>query len=94
MCTARPTPRSLTGCSVASLALAASRKAVALARAGGGPYNLAMALAYAGVTHQMRDNLPGLREAVGELRDLCDRYDFAYYRGVGAHPGRLVPPGR
>jgi tetratricopeptide (TPR) repeat protein len=64
-------------------ALAASRKAVALARAGGGPYNLAMALAYAGVTHQMRDNLSGLREAVGELHDLCDRYDFAYYREWG-----------
>jgi tetratricopeptide (TPR) repeat protein len=64
-------------------ALAASRAAVALARAGGGPYNLAMALAYAGVTHQMRDSLSGLREAVGELRELCDRYDFAYYREWG-----------
>ena len=64
-------------------ALAASRAAVALARAGSGPYNLAMALAYAGVTCQMHDNLSGLREAVGELRDLCDRYDFAYYREWG-----------
>jgi hypothetical protein len=56
---------------------------VALARAGGGPYNLAVALAYAGVTHQIRHDLPGLREAVGELRELCDRYGFAYYREWG-----------
>ena len=31
----------------------------------------------------MRHDLPGLREAVGELRELCDRYDFAYYREWG-----------
>jgi DNA-binding SARP family transcriptional activator/tetratricopeptide (TPR) repeat protein len=64
-------------------ALAAAREAVARARAGGGPFNLAVALAYAGVTHQMRHDLPALREAVGELRELCDRYGFAYYREWG-----------
>jgi hypothetical protein len=40
-------------------ALAASQTAIALARAGGGPYNLAMALAYAAVTCQMRHDRPG-----------------------------------
>jgi DNA-binding SARP family transcriptional activator len=64
-------------------ALAAAREALARARAGGGPFNLAVALAYAGVTHQMRHDLPALREAVGELRELCDRYGFAYYREWG-----------
>src|SRR5690349_2453730 len=64
-------------------ALAASQTAIALARAGGGPYNLAMALAYAAVTCQIRHDLPGLRQAAGELRELCDRYDFAYYREWG-----------
>jgi hypothetical protein len=28
----------------------------------------------------MRHDLPELRNMVGELRQLCDRYDFAYYR--------------
>jgi len=61
-------------------ALAAGDNAIALARDGGGPYNLAVALAYAGVLHQMRGDSPALREVTGELRELCDRYDFAYYR--------------
>jgi len=42
-----------------------------------------MALAYAAVTCQMRNDLPRLRQAAAELRDLCDRYDFAYYREWG-----------
>ncbi|MFL6072382.1 MAG: ATP-binding protein, partial [Mycobacteriales bacterium] len=60
--------------------LASCRDAVALARSIDHPYVLAIALAYGGITHQMRHDLPALRETVGELRDLCDRYDFAYYR--------------
>ena len=39
-----------------------------------------MALAYGSITHQMRDDLPGLRDTVAELRALCERYGFAYYR--------------
>ena len=39
-----------------------------------------MALAYGCITHQMRHDVPGLRGTVEELRDLCDRYGFAYYR--------------
>jgi predicted ATPase len=61
-------------------ALAACREAIALARAIDHPYSRAVALAYGGVTHQMRRDLPELRNTLDELRQLCDRYDFAYYR--------------
>ena len=57
--------------------------AIKLARAIDHPYSLAVALAYGGITHQMRHDLPGLRDTVGELRELCDRYGFAYYREWG-----------
>ena len=42
-----------------------------------------MALAYGGITHQMRHDMAELRDTVGELRELCDRYGFAYYREWG-----------
>ena len=61
-------------------ALSACREAIELARAIGDPYNLAVALAYGSITHQMRHDLPELKDTVAELRELCDRYDFAYYR--------------
>jgi tetratricopeptide (TPR) repeat protein len=61
-------------------ALATCREAIKLARAIGDPYNLAVALAYGCITHQMRHDLPELRGTIEELRELCDRYDFAYYR--------------
>ena len=61
-------------------ALAASREAITLARQVGDPYSLAVAMAYAGITHQMRRDLDQLRQTTAELRDLCDRYDLAYYR--------------
>ena len=54
--------------------------AVKLARAFDHPYNLAVALAYCAITRQMRGDVAGLRDAVAELRELCDRYGFAYYR--------------
>lgn len=54
--------------------------AIQLARAVGHPYNLAVALAYSGILHQMCDDLPGVRATVAELRELCGRYGFAYYR--------------
>ena len=54
--------------------------AIKLARSIDHPYSLAVALAYGGITHQMRQDLSALRDAVDELRGLCDRYDFAYYR--------------
>ena len=60
--------------------LSACRDTISLARAIDDPYNLAVALAYACVTYQMRDDRPELRRTLDELRELCDRYDFAYYR--------------
>ena len=61
-------------------ALSACREAIRLARAIDHPYSLAVALAYGSITHQMRGDLAELRDTVGELRELCDRYGFAYYR--------------
>ena len=64
-------------------ALASADRAIATARAIGHPFNLALALGYAAVGDQMRHDLPRLRNTVAELRELCDRYGFAYYREWG-----------
>ncbi|HEY2281119.1 MAG TPA: AAA family ATPase [Streptosporangiaceae bacterium] len=56
------------------------RRALALARSIDHPYMLAIALGYASMLHQMRGDLPALRKALAELRELCERYSFAYYR--------------
>lgn len=61
-------------------ALSSCRGAIELARTIDHPYSLAVALAYAGITYQMRHDMSALKDAVGELRELCDRYGFAYYR--------------
>ena len=61
-------------------ALAACHEAITLARAIDHPYSQAVALAYGSITHQVLRDLPELRSMVDELRQLCDRYDFAYYR--------------
>jgi hypothetical protein len=61
-------------------ALDACREAVRLARTIDHPYSQAVALAYAGITHQMRHDLSELSNTINDLRKLCDRYDFAYYR--------------
>ena len=61
-------------------AVASSAEAVERARAAGHPYSLTIALAYAGITHQLRRDRPAVSGAVAELRGLCDRYGFAYYR--------------
>jgi DNA-binding SARP family transcriptional activator/tetratricopeptide (TPR) repeat protein len=53
--------------------------AVDRARNIGHPFSLAVALAYAGITHQMRDDRPALRAACDELMELGDQYGFAYY---------------
>ena len=57
--------------------------AVELASSLDQPYQLAVALAYRAVTHQFAGETDELREAVGKLRALCQRYDFAYYREWG-----------
>lgn len=64
-------------------AVASCRGAIKLARAIGHPYSLAVALAYGGITHQLRHALTELRDTVAELRELCDRFGFAYYRHWG-----------
>jgi class 3 adenylate cyclase len=64
-------------------ALSACHRAIKLARSIDHPFCLTVTLAYGCVTHQMRHDLPALRDAVGELRELCDRYGFAYYREWG-----------
>jgi hypothetical protein len=61
-------------------ALSACHRAIALARSIDHPFCLAVALAYGCITHQMRQDLSALRDDVGELRELCNRYGFAYYR--------------
>ena len=77
----RPSPRTPCGCSAARTrrwpsAVRPSR----WPRAIDHPYSLVLALSYACVTHQMRRDLPELRNAVEELRRLCDQYGFAYYQ--------------
>ncbi|TMQ97821.1 SARP family transcriptional regulator [Actinomadura soli] len=64
-------------------ALASCTDAIKQARTTSHPYVLAVALAYGSVTHQMRRDMPALKNTVTELRDLCGRYDFAYYREWG-----------
>ncbi|MEO6957723.1 MAG: AAA family ATPase [Antricoccus sp.] len=61
-------------------AKAASVAAVDHARRIDHPYSLAVALAYAAVTCQLLDDISALRGITAELTDLCERYDFAYYR--------------
>jgi len=61
-------------------ALGACREAIRLARTIDHPYSQVVALAYGAITHQMRHDLSELRTTIDELRQLCDRHDFAYYR--------------
>lgn len=65
------------------LALSSCRDAVRMARSIDHPYSLAVALAYAGITHQVRSDQAELRGTVAELRELCERYGFGYYREWG-----------
>jgi DNA-binding SARP family transcriptional activator len=61
-------------------ALSSCQEAIELARAIGHPYSLAVALAYGSITRQMRHDTRELRDYVGELHELCERYGFGYYR--------------
>lgn len=64
-------------------ALSSCDDAIKLARAIDHPYSLAAALAYGSITRQMRHDRIELRDTAAELRELCDRYGFAYYREWG-----------
>ncbi|MEO9119633.1 MAG: AAA family ATPase, partial [Solirubrobacteraceae bacterium] len=61
-------------------AAAASAESVHNARLIDHPYSLAVALSYAAVTQQLLGDLPRLVGVLAELTEVCDRYDFAYYR--------------
>jgi ATP/maltotriose-dependent transcriptional regulator MalT len=75
----------------AAAARTVCRDAVRLARAID-PYNLAVALAYAAITHYMCGDLTELRAAVDELGELCARHDFAYYPEWGTIIGAWSEP--
>lgn len=60
-------------------ALSSCHDAIKLARTIDHPYSLAVALAYGAVTHQVRQDISALKDTVSELRELCERYGFAYY---------------
>jgi tetratricopeptide (TPR) repeat protein len=64
-------------------ARSACHQAIKLARSIDNPFCLAVALAYSCITYQMHHDLPALRDAAGELGELCDRHGFAYYREWG-----------
>ena len=81
MCTARPGPRTRTGCSATTdLARQLPRRHRAAPAPIDNLYSLVVALAYGGVTHQFRGDVTELRRTVDELSELCERYGFAYYR--------------
>jgi class 3 adenylate cyclase len=63
--------------------LSACDRAIELARSIDHPFCLAVALAYGCITHQLRHDMSALSNSVGELRELCNRYGFAYYREWG-----------
>jgi len=47
------------------------------------PYSLAVALAYATITHQLRRDVEATAHFAARTIELCERYDFAYYREWG-----------
>lgn len=47
------------------------------------PYSLAVALAYAAITHQLRRDVEATQHFAARTIELCERYDFAYYREWG-----------
>jgi hypothetical protein len=47
------------------------------------PYSLALALSYAAITHQLRGDVPRTQELASRVREICTRYDFAYYGNWG-----------
>ena len=61
-------------------AVAAAEQAVKQARTVEHPYTLAVALAYAAVLHKMRQDRGALAGVLTELTELCEHYEFAYYR--------------
>lgn len=64
-------------------ALLSAQQAVKTAQSAEQPYYLVVALAYAAVTHQLLGRREGVRELAEQVRVLCDRHGYAYYREWG-----------
>jgi tetratricopeptide (TPR) repeat protein len=64
-------------------ARSSGREAVVMARTNDTPYSLAVALAYNAITQQLCGDIAEMDDSVAELRELCGRYGFAYYREWG-----------
>jgi DNA-binding SARP family transcriptional activator/tetratricopeptide (TPR) repeat protein len=47
------------------------------------PYSLAVALAYAAITHQLRGDVPQTEAYASRVTEICARYEFAYYDNWG-----------
>ncbi len=47
------------------------------------PYSLAVALAYAAITHQLRGDVAQTEEFASRVTEICARYEFAYYDNWG-----------
>jgi DNA-binding SARP family transcriptional activator len=60
-------------------AVDAVETAVRLAKRLQHPYSETLALAYAGLLHQMRGDLDRVRACASGVIELCDRYGFGYY---------------
>jgi DNA-binding SARP family transcriptional activator len=60
-------------------ALAHADTAIALATRLDHPFSLAVAHAYAALTHQLRGDPARIRESTRALRTLCERHGFSYY---------------
>jgi DNA-binding SARP family transcriptional activator len=43
------------------------------------PYSLAVALAYAAITHQLRGDVDRALDSARRVQEICARYEFAYY---------------
>jgi DNA-binding SARP family transcriptional activator/tetratricopeptide (TPR) repeat protein len=70
--------------------------AIDRAEEAGHPYSLAVALAYAGITHQLRQDVELTAELAAKTQRICSRYHFAYYGewgtilegwSIGGHAG-------
>ncbi len=61
-------------------ALAGTAQAEQVARGIEHPYSLAVALSYAAITQQMCGNRVALERVLADLTEVCERYEFAYYR--------------
>ena len=61
-------------------AVAAAEEAEQVATGIDHPYSLAVALSYSAITQQICGNLASLERVLADLTEVCERYEFAYYR--------------